>query len=381
MALADFDRVIDRRQTASLKWELYKDRDILPMWVADMDFAAPPCVLEALQQRLDHGVLAYTVPPQGLVETVVERAERFYGWQIKPHWIVWLPGLVVGLNLASRCVGQAQDEVLSFTPVYPPFLSAPRFSDRQLVKVPLDRAGDRMIMDPQRFRSSLTDRSRVMLLCHPHNPVGRSYGPDELRRIAEICVEHDLVICSDEIHCDLVLDEVPHVPTATLSDEIAQRTITLMAPSKTFNLPGLDCAFAIIPNDTLRRRFTDVRRGIVPYVNVFGYCGAEAAYRHGEPWHQELLQYLRGNRDLLEQTIADLPNLSMNHVEATYLAWIDARQLNVPNPHRFFEDAGVGLSDGKEFDGEGFVRLNFGCPRSILEEGLRRIKDAVAQLS
>ncbi len=376
MAIADFDRVIDRRQTASLKWELYKDRDVLPMWVADMDFAAPPCVLEALQDRLDHQVLAYTVPPHSLVEAVIERMDQLYGWQIKPHWIVWLPGLVVGLNLACRSVGQSQDEVLTFTPIYPPFLSAPGFSDRQLVKVPLAKDGDRAVIDLDRFKASLTERSRLLLLCHPHNPVGRSFSADEIRALAEICLERNITICSDEVHCDLILDDVTHVPTATLSPEIEHQTITLMAPSKTFNLPGLDCAFAIIPNDTLRRQFSQVRRGVVPYVNLFGYCAAEAAYRHGEPWRQELIQYLRGNRDLVEQTLATIPNLSMNHIEATYLAWIDARQLDVPNPHRFFEDAGVGLSNGKDFDADGFVRLNFGCPRSTLEEGLKRIRKA-----
>ena len=365
MAIADFDRVIDRRQTASLKWELYKDRDVLPMWVADMDFAAPPCVLEALQERLDHQVLAYTVPPHSLVEAVIERMDQLYGWQIKPHWIVWLPGLVVGLNLACRSVGQSQDEVLTFTPIYPPFLSAPGFSDRQLVKVPLAKDGDRAVIDLDRFKASLTERSRLLLLCHPHNPVGRSFSADEIRALAEICLERNVTICSDEVHCDLILDDVPHVPTATLSPEIEHQTMTLLSPSKTFNVPGLDCAFAIIPNDTLRRQFSQVRRGVVPYVNLFGYCAAEAAYRHGEPWRQELIQYLRGNRDLVEQTLATISNLSMNHIEATYLAWIDARQLDVPNPHRFFEDAGVGLSNGKDFDAEGFVRLNFGCPRSI----------------
>ena len=220
----------------------------------------------------------------------------------------------------------------------------------------------------------------MLLLCHPHNPVGRAFNPEEIRPIADLCVKNNIVICSDEVHCDLILDDVQHVPTATLSPEIERQTITLLSPSKTFNLPGLDCAYAIIPNDILRRNLTHVRRGIVPYVNLFGYHAAEVAYRDCEAWRLELIQYLRANRDLVEKTIGVIPHLSMQHVEATYLAWIDARELNTPNPHRFFEEAGVGLSNGKDFDADGFVRLNFGCPQSTLKEGIRRIKDAVQSM-
>lgn len=373
----DFDTVIDRRNTTSLKWELYKDRNILPMWVADMDFAAPPAVLAAMQRRVDHGVLAYSVPPQALVDAVIERMQRLYGWQVEAHWIVWLPGMVVALNLACRCVGDPGDEVVSFTPVYPPFLSAPPFSDRTLVRVSLGREGNRSVMDLDRLEAALTPRARVLQFCNPHNPVGRAFTRTEIQGLAEICLKHDVVLCSDEIHCDLILDEgIPHIPTATLSPEIAAKTITLMSPSKTFNIPGLNCAYAIIPDMQLRRQFTNVRRGIVPHVGVFGYEGAIPAYTASESWYQALIPYLRGNRDLVEKAIAGMPGLSMDHMEATYLAWIDARGLDVERPVKFFEKAGVGLSNGKDFDGDGFVRLNFGCPRATLEEGLRRMKNA-----
>jgi cysteine-S-conjugate beta-lyase len=376
----DFDQHIDRSNTHSLKWDLYKDRDIIPMWVADMDFAAPPAVLEALQSRIGHGVLGYTLPPKVLNDVVVERCQALYNWTIQPEWIVWLPGLVVGLNLVCRSLGQKGDEVATFTPIYPPFLSAPKLSQRKLIRVPLVKDGTRYAFDLDRLRASVTDRTKILLLCSPYNPVGRAFTAEELRQVADICVERGIVICSDEVHCDLVLDPRPHIPTASLDETIQARTITLMSPSKTFNLPGLNCAMAIIPNPGLRQRLKTVHQGIVPHVNALGYEAALAAYQQGEPWRQALLDYLRKNRDLVEKTITALPGLSLTHIEATYLAWIDARELDVPCAHTLFETAGVGLSEGKDFDGKGFVRLNFGCPGETLKRALKRISQAVFQV-
>ncbi len=373
----DFDQIIDRRPSGSLKWQLYQGRDILPMWLADMDFASPPEVVEALRQRVDHGIFGYTVPPQALVDTVIERIHRLYGWSIEAHWLVWLPGTVVALNLACRAVGRAGDQVIVFTPIYPPFLTAPHFSDRDLVKVPLIHDKGHYVIDYDRFEAALTERRKLLLFCNPHNPVGRAFDRKELERLTEIGARHDLVICSDEIHGDLILDHKPHLPLAALNEHTAARTITLLSPSKTFNLPGLNCAFAVIPDESLRRSFTRVRRGIVPYVNVMGFAGAQAAYQYGEPWHRALLHYLRANRDLVQETAKHTPGLSLDHIEATYLAWIDARQLHVENPATFFEDAGVGLSNGADFDAPGFVRLNFGCPRCLLQQALDRIRQAV----
>ena len=220
------------------------------------------------------------------------------------------------------------------------------------------------------------------MFCHPHNPVGRAYTLEEIETVATICERHDIIICSDEIHCDLVLDpESRHVPTALVDPEIAQRTITLMAPSKTFNLPGLSCSFAVIPNATIRHRFKREMAGIVPSVNVMGLTATLAAYRHGWPWHTALLSYLRDNRRRVAEAVSAMPAISMSHVEATYLAWIDIRATGLDEPVRFFEEAGVGLSDGREFGGPGFVRLNFGCPRSILEKALERMHKALAGLS
>lgn len=376
----DFDAVIDRRGTASFKWDKYQGRDILPLWVADMDFRSPPCVIEALHERVSHGVFGYGHAPDELEEAVRASLAAEYAWQTSREWMVWLPGLVSGLNVACRAVGCPGDEVLTFTPVYPPFLSAPVLADRSVVRVPLVQTADRWEIDWDATEDAITPRCRLLMLCGPHNPVGRVWLREDLSRLAEIAQRHDLVVCSDEIHAGLVLDEnKAHVPMAALAPEIAARTITLMAPSKTFNTPGLGCSFAIISDPVLRAGFVRAMEGIVPHVNVLGYVAAQAAYEKGEDWREALLAYLRANRDVVEQEIASMPGLRMTHVEATYLAWIDARDCGSDNPVALFEEAGVGLSDGAEFDGAGFVRLNFGCSRTVLQEALRRIRTALTR--
>lgn len=374
----DFDHPPDRRGSDSVKWGRYGGRDVLPLWVADMDFAAPPAVLAALHGRVDHGVFGYGDAPASLVDAVVESLARDHAWRIDPQWIIWLPGLVTGLNVVCRAVGESGDAVLTATPVYPPFLSAPRFSGRDVITVDLVDVGNCWQWDLARLESAITPRTRLLMLCNPHNPVGRAFTRAELTAIAEIAERHDLVICSDEIHCGLVLDErAHHVPMATLDQGIADRCVTLMAPSKTWNIPGLGCSFAVVSNARLRRRLLEVMRGIVPHVNVLGFAATEAAYRDGSAWREALLAYLRSNARCVLGAIARMPGLSSWPVEATYLAWIDARGLGVDNPARFFEQAGVGLSDGADFGAPGFVRLNFGCCRSTLEEALARMGRAI----
>jgi len=374
----DFDNIVGRRNTGSLKWDKYAGRDIIPMWVADMDFRCPPAVRDALRHRVDHGVFGYSVAQKELVQVVAERMATRYGWSIDPSWIVWLPGLVPGINIACRCMGGDGDEAVCFVPAYPPFLTVPECNGRSLITAPLSRRDGQYYMDAERFKAALTPRTKLFILCHPHNPVGREFTPDELRPIVEICLERKILICSDEIHCDLVLDDIDHVPTATLSDEIAQNTITLMAPSKTFNTPGLNCGLAIIPNNKLRKKYALDANRMLPDCNVLGYVAAQAAYQDAEPWRRELIKYLRRNRDIVFDYVNHrIPLLSMDHVEATYLAWVKTSELKVPHAAEFFEQAGVGLSDGKYFMGEGFVRLNFGCSRQTLVEALERMKRAV----
>lgn len=372
--MSPFDAPVERRGSDSVKWGRYAGRDVLPLWVADMDFAAPPAVLDALRRRVDHGVFGYAQPWPSLTESVLTHLENEYGWAVDPDWLVWLPGLVSGLNVACRSVDGA---VLTAAPIYPPFLSAPRLSGRTLQRADLACAGGRWQWDETALAAASTADTRLFLLCHPHNPVGRCWHRDELQALADFAAARDLVVCSDEIHCGLILDENRrHIPFASLSADAARRTITLMAPSKTFNVPGLGCAFAVIADPALRRRFLRAMDGVVPHPNVLGLAACEAAYRDCAGWHGELLAYLRGNRDRVQATVDGLPGVEMTPVEATYLAWIDVRGLGLAAPAAHFEAHGLGLSDGRDFGAPGWLRLNFGCPRATLDAALERFAAA-----
>jgi cystathionine beta-lyase len=380
----DFDTVTERAGSDSVKWAKYagRDPDVIPLWVADMDFAVPPAVIAALHRRIDHGVFGYNQPTPGQVEAVVSYLERHFGWRIDAEWIVWLPGLVSGLNVACRAVGTAGDSVFTATPIYPPFLSAPEDSGRSVVSAPLVRDSAGWLWDFPTVDAVLrTSQAKLFLLCHPHNPTGRVWNEDELWQIAALAEKHDLVVCSDEIHNGLILaPHHRHRIFATLAPELAARTITLMAPSKTFNIPGLGCAFAIIPDSRLRRNFCHALHGIVPHVNALGLVATEAALTQCDDWQAALLDYLRGNLRMVERAVSSIVGLDMRPVEATYLAWIDAREFaadrGIANPARWFEQHGLGLSDGSDFGAPGFVRLNFGTRRALLEEAMERLGQA-----
>ena len=378
-----FDQVLERRHTDSQKWQKYEGQDILPMWVADMDFRAPEPVLEALHERIDHGIFGYARPEPSTIEAVLEMLERNYGWKVDPDWLVWLPGLVVGLNIASRAFASEGEAILTNTPIYPPFLLGPRFQSRSVAKAPMVLDGDRWVIDWEAMEAAVDDRVELFFFCNPHNPCARVFDNQELEAVAAFCCRHDLILCSDEIHCELLLNERKHTPIASLSDSLNDRSFTFIAPSKTYNLAGLGCSIAIIPNPTLRNRFVSASRGIMAEVNNLGYVACEAAYRHGDPWREELLRYLGKNRDLIQEFAREhLPEARLYEHEATYLSWIDVSALGLKDPIAHFESHGIGLSDGSFFDSPSHVRLNFGCPRSTLEEGLKRLRngfDAVRQ--
>lgn len=383
----DFDSVIDRRCRDASKWKNYGD-DILPLWVADMDFQSPEVVIEAIQERAAHGVFGYTRPPAELYDVICARMQRLYQWLVTPEDILFLPGLVCGLNVVCRATGRPGQNVLMQTPIYPPFLSAPGYQGLGLDIAPLTyttRANTLYYeIDEEVFEAAITPQTCLFTLCNPHNPIGRSYTPAELGRLAEICLRHDLIICADEIHADLMLDGTRHTPIASLSPEIAQRCITLHAPSKSFNLPGLGCGFAIIQNPDLRRQIEQAKAGIVPGINIMGLVAALAAYTEGESWLSELRCYLTHNRDFLIEYVAEhLPDIRTTAPEATYLAWLDCRRASIEgNPFEFFlKQARVAFNDGAHFGvaGEGFVRLNFGCPRPILTQALEQVKTALVK--
>ena len=376
----DFDGPTGRRESDSVKWAKYKGRDILPMWVADTDFRSPPAVIEALARRVEHGVFGYGEPPAELITTVLETCAREWNWEVDPAWLVWLPGLVSGINVTCRAVGKGGEGVAALTPVYPPFLKAPALMDRELVTIPL--AGGNHTgwsIDSRRLAAGLSGDCSLLLWCHPHNPVGRVWRREELETVAEACLDSRTVICSDEIHNQLILAEgVRHVPMAVLGPEVAARTITLLAPSKAFNVAGLGCSVAVIPDDGLRRRYRRAMAGIVPSVNVMGFVAALAAWRDGTEWLAAQNRYLRENRDVLAAAVRVLEGVTMAPVEATYLAWLDVSALGLDDPVVHFENHGLGLSDGREFSGSGYLRLNFGCTRATLEEACRRLVNAVA---
>ena len=380
----DFDRVVDRRSTDSNKWRKFP-ADVLPLWVADMDFPSPPAVVQALRARVEQGFFGYLAERNDLPEVVAERVAKRYGWRISPEAVVTLPGVIAGFNQALRALTSPGDGLLIQTPVYPPILRAASNHGLRRDENALVRGADgRYTIDLDAFAAALRADTRAFLLCNPHNPVGRLYGRTELEGMAAACLRRDTVIVADEIHCDLLLDGRQHTPIASLSPEVEQRTITLMAPSKTFNLPGMKCAVGIIPNAALRERFVAGAGDLVPKINVLGYHAARAAYREGDDWLEALLRYLAGNRDfLVDRVRSTLPGVTVAPAEATYLAWLDCRGTGAAarDPYTYFFERGrVALNDGVAFGpgGAGFVRLNFGCPRALLAEGLERMRAALA---
>ena len=379
----DFDTVPARLGTDSQKWQKYAGRDILPLWVADMDFKSSPAIIAALHDRVAHGVFGYARPVKSTVNAVVDALQRNYAWKIDPAWIVWLPGLVCGLNITAQAFAQAGEEVLTLTPVYPPFMSAPKNSARLSTQAAFVLRDGHWEIDWDALACAVTPRTKLFYLCNPHNPLARVWRREELIRLGEFCAQHHLVLCSDEIHCDLILDPtLHHLPAASLSPEISARTVTLMAPSKTYNVPGLGTSFAIISDPALRAQFIRASAGVVAEVTALGFTACEAAYRDSEAWRQALLTYLRGNRDfLLDYLAREIPGIRVEApIEATYLAWLNLEALHLADPVAHFETHGVGLSEGAYFGAPKghYVRLNFGCPRATLAEALHRMKNAVA---
>jgi cystathionine beta-lyase len=377
-----FSAPVERRGSDSLKWSAYARRgDVIPLWVADMDFRSDPAITEALARRTSHGVYGYASDSEAAVDALIGYHRAFDGLAIARASVVPIPGLVSGLNILCRAVGSPGDAVVTTVPVYPPFLEAPVLSSRTLVTAPMtaDAAG-RPAFDLAALDDALAPPARLFILCNPHNPLGRAWTADELHALLALCQARGVTVCSDEVHGGLTLDApFHHTPAAVAAPGLAERLVTFLSPSKTFNLPGLGCAFAVIPDPDLRQRFKAAMAGIVPHVNLFGWAAAEAAYRHAEPWRLALLGVLRANRDAVEQA-ARAWGVAMPHVEATYLAWLDFRpwlaRMDGLSPSKFFLARGVALMDGAPFGAPGFARLNFACAPSLLTEALGRMARA-----
>ncbi|MGV3344451.1 MalY/PatB family protein [Enterobacteriaceae bacterium LUAb1] len=374
----NFDERIDRRHSDSLKWKKYADRDILPLWVADTDFRSPDCIVQALQKRIQHGVFGYGASPTGLTDITIARLEERYQWRIDPEWLVFLPGVVCALNLSVHSFTQPSQSSITPHPVYPPFRYAATQASRPQQLAPVRLESGRWLMDCAALESRMDGTEKLLFLCNPHNPGGTVYRRHELEAQLAFAQRHDLIVCSDEIHCDLILEPgCQHIPFATLSEDAAQRSITLLSPSKSFNIAGLGASLAIIPNNELRARFNAVRKGIVPSVDILALVAAEAAWREGQPWLDAQINYLRGNRDRLVEAVNATADLQVVSPEATYLAWIDAHKLQQDNLPQFFEQHGLGFSPGEDFGNDQFVRFNFGCTHARLEEALQRLQRAV----
>ena len=365
----DFDAVIDRSNTNATKLQKYAGSDILPFWIADMDFAVADFILQPLRERLEHPIIGYTKKPDSLTLALQNWLSYHYAWQVPEEWIVWLPGVVPGLNMAVNMLAD-DEQLLVPTPIYYPFLDLQSNTGREQLAVPLALNHGTWSMDFTRMTDALTASTKMVCIANPQNPTGRCYSLTELQALAAFIEEHDLLLVSDEIHCQLILDEdKQHLPIAHAVPEIAHRTVSLFAATKTYNIPGLGCAAAIVPDAELRHRFIATRGDLVPGPGPLNYIASEAAFNDRSDWVAQLQATLRRNRSLLEAVAGN----RMSKMEATYLAWIHIEDLQLNDVDGHFESHGLGLSNGAPFGHEGYVRFNFASPRPVLEEGLRRL--------
>ena len=387
MAKYNFDEYIERRNTSSMKWDLvgerFGDPDLLPYWVADMDFKSPPEVIEAIEEKLKHGVLGYPTVKESLIESVVNWEKTRHGWSFDKSAVTWAPGVVGGLAFAIEAYTKPGDGIILQTPVYPPFYEIIEMSGRHVVKNPLKRENDRFVMDLEGLEKLITPTCRTIIFCSPHNPVSRVWTKPELEKLAEIAERKDMLILSDEIHQDIVFSDAKHTCLATLPG-MEKRTLTYIAPSKTFNLAGLSSSVVVIPDSSLMEKYKSVLvRFHLSRLNAMGLVAMEAAYTKCAEWADEMVAYLEGNRDYAEKFVKErMPKAKMDHPEGTYIFWIDFRGYGFDGktlPEFLARDAKVALNKGLDFgsEGDGFARINVGTTRKQIEEGLERIAKAL----
>jgi cystathionine beta-lyase len=376
----DFERLFDRKKDGSIKWNKYSE-DILPMWVADMDFEVAPAIKESLLQYVQTGIYGYAAPNDDHAEAVKNWLSKQYHWEIEKEWIVWLPSVLSGIGTTARLISSLPYGVMTSIPVYRPFIDFAEGDGRYLQAVPLKLQDNKWTMDFEAMESMVTDETKMYILCNPHNPTGRMYNEDELKRLVDFCERHDILLCSDEIHADIILEMGRrHIPVASLNESAAMRTVSLFSAAKAFNIPALNSAFAIIPNSEIRKKFERTKLHTVPNLYKQGADAMVAAYRNSEDWLNASLDYLRSNYAYLYSEIQAIPGLKMLPMEATYLAWIDYSDLGVDTFADILENHGVGAMEASIFLGEKHIRLNFGTQRFRLEQAVTRIKEAVEYL-
>lgn len=384
----DFDQIIDRRGTDALKIDavptIWGRDDLLPLWVADMDFATPPFIIDALRRRLDHEVIGYTVRTPQWASSIVAWQQSRYGWEIQPEWLNFVPGIVPGIAFVISCFTEPGDTILIQPPVYHPYIHVPQNLGRTLRRNRLDLLNGQYQIDFERFERDVRG-CKLFLLCHPHNPGGRVWTEEELCRMAEICHREGVIVVSDEIHADLTLPPFRHVPFAKVSAEAAECSVTLMSPSKAFNMAGLTSSYSIICNEALRERFhRHLEHSELNLGHAFAFISVAAAYSHGTEWLDEMLTYVQGNIDYMEHYLeTSLPQVGMIRPQASYLVFLDFRKLGLSQAELnalIVDKAHLALNDGAMFEGEGFMRLNAASPRSVIEEAMHRLEAAVSSL-
>ena len=384
----NFDEIIDRTGTSCVKWDIremfFKKQDVLPMWVADMDFKTPDFIVDAVKQRAEHPVYGYTIRPESYYTSLINWIDKKHRWKIDKDWVIFSPGIVPAVNMAVMAYTKPGDKIIVQPPVYFPFFGAVKDNGRQLVNNQLKLNNGRYDMDFEDLEKQIDSRTRMVIISNPHNPGGSAWTKEELTRLGEICIKHNLILISDEIHSDLAIPPNKHTVAANLSKEIAGVTVTMMAPSKTFNLARMASSSVIISNEKLRNDFQIMLDRVhVGMGNLFGMVASEAAYTHGEEWLNQMLTYVKGNIDFMEEYISkNIPKVKMIRPEATYMVWLDFRELAMDNDtlkQFIIERAGLGLNDGPVFGpgGEGFQRINLACPRAYVEEAMNRLENAI----
>ena len=388
MAKYNFDQIVDRRGTNALKTDVLKERygsdDLIPLWVADMDFLSPPAVSEAIIERAKHGLFGYTSPSQAYYDSIINWIKSNHNWTVDQQWLTFIPGIVKGIAFVIDCFSTQENHIIIQPPVYHPFKIIPTLHQRKVVDNPLVLEAGHYKMDLKDLNKKIDSSTKILILCNPHNPGGRVWTKQELVDLAEICYDNDILVISDEIHSDMAFGDNKHVPFASVSEKAAQNSISFMAPSKTFNIAGIVSSYSIIPNDKIRTKFNNyLKSSELEEGHIFAYLAAQAAYEKGGEWLKEAKEYIWGNILYVEEFMkSNIPQIKTMIPEASFLVWLDCRQLNLSQEDLvslFVKDAKLALNDGSMFgkEGEGFMRLNVGSPRSIIEKALNNLKAAI----